>query len=84
MDSDYDPWELPKRQKGQEKPRLLGRPWLPEIEKAVGRMPRKSIVHAPLEEAAGYAMSDADWTLQLAGWLEKERERIVQEEWRVA
>jgi hypothetical protein len=84
LDSDYDPWELPKNDKGIEKPRLIGRPWLDEVERAVGRMPRRSIVHAPLEQQVQYACGDADWTLRLAHWLEGERRRIVQEEWRVA
>lgn len=84
LDSDYDPWEQPKQQKGVEKPRLIGREWLAEVEAAVGRMPRKSIVHAPLDQQVQYACGDADWTLRLANWLEGERARIVSEEWRVA
>jgi DNA polymerase len=83
LNSDYDPWEKPEQDKGVEKPRLIGRDWLAEVEAAVGRMPRKSIVHAPLDQQVKYACGDADWTLRLAGWLEGERKRIVQEEWRV-
>ncbi len=83
-ENDYDPWERPKLVKGVEKPRLIGRPWLEELERVAGRMPRKSIVHAPLEQQIQYACSDADWTGRLAMWLEGERARIVQEEWRVA
>lgn len=82
--SDYDPWQKPKLQHGEEKPRLLGRPWLPEMEQAMRRMPRRSIVHVPIAEAVQYGCSDADWTLRLAGWLEHERERIIKQEWRVA
>lgn len=82
--SDYDPWEQPKMQKGVEKQRLIGRPWLEELERRVGRMPRRSIVHAPLDQQIAYACSDADWTLRLAKWLEGERARIVQQEWRTA
>lgn len=82
--SEYDAWERPKVDKGIEKPRLLGRDWLPELEATVGRMPRKSIVHVPLAEAIQYGCSDADYTGRLATWLETERERIVKEEWRVA
>jgi hypothetical protein len=83
IDSDYDPWEKPKQDKGVEKPRLIGRDWLDTVEQAVGRMPRKSIVHAPLDQQVKYACGDADWTLRLAGWLEGERKRIVEEEWKV-
>ncbi len=81
LDSDYDPWEKPKQDKGVEKPRLIGRDWLDEVERAVGRMPRKSIVHAPLDQQVKYACGDADFTGRLATWLEGERKRIVQEEW---
>ncbi len=81
LDSDYDPWEKPKQDKGVEKPRLIGREWLDEVERAVGRMPRKSIVHAPLDQQVKYACGDADFTGRLATWLEGERKRIVQEEW---
>ncbi len=81
LDSDYDPWEKPKQDKGVEKPRLIGREWLDEVEAAVGRMPRRSIVHAPLADQIRYATGDADWTGRLATWLEGERKRIVQEEW---
>lgn len=84
LDSDYDPWELPKQDKGVEKPRLIGRDWLDEVERAVGRMPRRSIVHAPIGQQVQYACGDADWTGRLATWLEGERKRIVQEEWKVA
>ncbi len=83
LDSDYDPWEKPKQDKGVEKPRLIGREWLDEVERAVGRMPRRSIVHAPLDQQVKYACGDADFTGRLATWLEGERKRIVQEEWRV-
>ncbi len=83
LDSDYDPWEKPKQDKGVEKPRLIGREWLDEVELAVGRMPRKSIIHAPLDQQVKYACGDADFTGRLATWLEGERKRIVQEEWRV-
>lgn len=82
--SDYDPWEEPKFVKGKEKQRLIGRSWLPEVEQAIGRMPRKSIVHAPIDRQIAYACSDADWTGRLATWLESERARIVGEEWKVA
>jgi hypothetical protein len=82
--SDYDPWQAPKWQKGEEKVRLLGRPWLDILEAHVGRMPRRSIVHVPLEEAVRYGCSDADHTGRLALWLDRERQRIVSEEWRVA
>src|ERR1041385_7454520 len=84
-DSTYDPWQKPKLDKGEEKPRLVGREWLPALERLVGaNMPRKSIVHAPLDKAVQYACSDSDWTLRLAMWLEGERKRIVREEWNVA
>jgi len=81
LDSDYDPWEKPKQDKGVEKPRLIGREWLDEVERAVGRLPRKSIVHAPIDQQVKYACGDADFTGRLATWLEGERKRIVQEEW---
>jgi len=61
---------------------LFGREWLPELERALGRMPRASIVHVPLLEARDYGCSDADHTGQLADYLAKERERIVTQEWR--
>lgn len=83
LGDDYDPWEPTKWAKGVEKPRLIGRDWLPEIEQAIGRMPRKSIVHAPIDQQIMYACSDADFTGRLATWLEVERERIVQEEWNI-
>ena len=82
LNSDYDPWKMPTWSKGEKKVRLIGRDWLPEIEVAVGRMPRQSIVHAPMERQILYACGDADWTGRLAQWLQKERERIVMEEWR--
>lgn len=81
--TDYDPWQPPKMEKGEWKARLLGREWLQTIEEATSRMPRKSIVHAPLEQQVQYGCSDADFTGRLATWLEGERERIVQEEWSV-
>ena len=81
MESEYDPWLAPKWSKGEESMRLFGRPWLPMLEANIGRMPRPSIVHAPLEDAVQYGCSDADHTGRLASWLEHERERIVQEEW---
>ena len=81
MESEYDPWLAPKWSKGEESVRLFGRPWLPMLEANIGRMPRPSIVHAPLEDAVQYGCSDADHTGRLATWLEHERERIVQEEW---
>lgn len=81
--SDYDPWQAPRYAKGEVKYRLLGRPWLETIERSIGRMPRPSIVHAPLDRQVQYACGDADWTGQLARWLEGERERIVREEWNV-
>lgn len=80
----YNPWLEPKWEKGREKFRLIGQPWLAEIEAQIGRMPRQSIIHVPLEEAVEYGCSDADWTLRLAKWLDGERKRIVQEEWNVA
>lgn len=49
----------------------------------LGRMPRMSIVNAPLDEAIQYGCRDADVTLQVANWLEAERKRIVSAEWRV-
>lgn len=84
LDTDYDPWQPPRLERGVEKQRLIGRDWLPEVESAVGPMPRKSIVHAPLDQQVQYAVGDADWTLRLALWLEGERKRIVEEEWRIA
>lgn len=81
--SDYDPWEPPKYQKGEYKPRLIGREWLEGVEGCVGRMPRKSIVHAPIEKQIQYACSDADWTGRYAYWLEGERKRIMEKEWNV-
>lgn len=80
---DYDPWQKPKLDHGEEKPRLTGRPWLADIEREIGRMPRQSIVHVPLDEAVQYGCSDADWTGRLGTWLEEERKRIVREEWKV-
>lgn len=80
----YDPWQKPKLEKGIEKPRLIGRDWLPQLEQAVGRMPRLSIVHAPLEKQVEYGCGDALWAGRLGAWLEKERARIVTEEWKVA
>jgi uracil-DNA glycosylase family 4 len=84
LDTDYDPWKQPWFDKGVEKRRLLGQDWLPALEGCVGRMPRRSIVHAPLDRQVQYAVGDADWTLRLANWLDKERTRIVAEEWAVA
>ena len=82
--SEYDPWQPPKYSKGEVTRRLLGQDWLPQIEAEIGRMPRQSIVHVPLDEAVQYGCSDADWTLRLAHWLEGERGRITREEWKVA
>ncbi len=83
--SDYDPWQMPKYERdGTYKPRLIGRNWLEPVESSIGRMPRRSIVHAPMEQQILYSCSDADWTGRLATWLERERERIVREEWKVA
>jgi len=82
--SEYDPWKPPTWAKGELKLRLFGRDWLGHIEQHMGRMPRKSIVHAPLDRQIQYACGDADWTGRLAKWLEGERERLIREEWRVA
>lgn len=82
--SDYDPWQPPKYSKGVESTRLLGKPWLKDVEAAVGRMPRCSIVHVPIDEAVNYGCSDADWTGRVATWFEQERKRIVKQEWKVA
>ena len=82
--SDYDAWKPPTYAKGELKLRLIGRDWLGQVEQSIGRMPRPSIVHAPLERQIQYACGDADWTGQLATWLAAERNRIVKEEWRVA
>jgi len=79
----YDAWKPPTFAKGEVKYRLVGREWLDTIEHAIGPMPRPSIVHAPLDRQIQYACGDADWTGQLATWLEIERDRIVQNEWRV-
>jgi uracil-DNA glycosylase family 4 len=79
----YDPWQKPTMSKGEFKARLLGRDWLEQLEQQVGRMPRPSIVHAPLDQQVQYGCGDADWTGRLAKWLEHERERIVQQEWLV-
>lgn len=82
---DYDPWLKPKTAtNGDESFRLLGQTWLSELEERVGRMPRASIVHVPVEIAKDYGCMDADMTGRLAVWLEKERERIVRKEWKVA
>ncbi len=82
--SEYDPWQEPKFQKNEMKPRLFGREWLLDLEREVYRMPRKSIVHVPIDEAVIYGCSDADYTGRLSLWLASERKRIVQQEWRVA
>lgn len=82
--SSYDPWKPPVYAKGEVKLRLVGRDWLGSIEREIGRMPRSSIVHAPLDRQIQYACGDADWTGQLATWLEGERDRIVKEEWRIS
>src|SRR5579859_3705538 len=84
LDSDYDPWQPPHTAKGETTARLIGKPWLEEVERAVGRMPRRSIIHAPIEQQVEYACGDADWTGRLAAWLEGERQRIVRQEWLVA
>lgn len=83
-ESEYDPWQAPKWEKGVEKPRLTGRDWMEELESKVRRMPRKSIVHAPYAQQIAYGAGDADWTKRLADWLVLERARIVQREWKVA
>jgi len=83
-ESEYDPWEMPKYSKGVEKTRLIGKPWMKELEAAVGRMPRCSIVHVPIEQAVQYGCSDADWTGRVGEWFAAERKRIVRAEWRVA
>lgn len=80
---DYDPWKPPTYAKGDLKLRLIGRDWLRAIEDQIGRMPRPSIVHAPIDRQIQYACGDADWTGQLATWLDSERKRIVNAEWRV-
>ena len=82
--SNYDPWKPPTYAKGELKLRLVGRDWLEPVEREIGRMPRPSIVHAPLDRQIQYACGDADWTGQLAQWLVGERERIVNQEWRIA
>lgn len=83
--NEYDPWIKAKTAtNGDVTMRLFGRSWLPILEQQIGRMPRASIVHVPLNEAKDYGCSDADHTGQLAYYLEKERDRIVKEEWRTA
>lgn len=81
--SEYDPWQQPKFHGSEMKPRLFGRPWLSSLENDIGRMPRRSIVHVPIEEAVTYGCSDADFTGRLAVWLAEERKRIVKQEWKV-
>jgi hypothetical protein len=81
---DYNPWLPPHWSKGEETVRLFGRSWLEQIEQEIGRLPRKSIVHVPIDEAVQYGCSDADWTGKLATWLEGERKRITEKEWKVA
>ncbi len=46
--------------------------------------PIPSIAHAPLSEAIQYACADADATGRIGTWLEEERARIIQEEWKVS
>jgi hypothetical protein len=62
-DSDYDPWQAPKKLGTEdEELRLIGQEWMPSLESAIGRMPRKSIIHAPLPKAIEYGCSDAIYT----------------------
>lgn len=82
--SEYEPWQPPQYKLGVPSYRLIGQRWLSELESVSGRMPRKSIIHVPLEEAVHYGCSDADWTGRLSVWLDHERERITREEWKVA
>ncbi len=59
----YDPWQPPKKLGTEdEEMRLFGRDWLDAIESQIGRMPRKSIVHATLPKAIEYGCSDAIYT----------------------
>lgn len=62
-ESDYDPWQEPKKLgTDDEEVRLLGRDWMDALESQVGRMPRKSIIHATLPRAIEYGCSDAIYT----------------------
>lgn len=62
-ESEYDPWQEPKKLGTEdEEVRLLGREWLEGVEAGVGRMPRKSIIHASLPKAIEYGCSDAIYT----------------------
>lgn len=81
--SDYDPWQLPKVNAEGEKQRLIGRPWLPELEDVLGRMPRPSIVHAPQDKQLEYGCSDAYVTGLAATALARRRKEIMQHEWAV-
>lgn len=83
-DSDYDAWQKPKFTHGKETYRLLGQPWLPELESLFGRMPRPSIVHAPLDQQLVYGCMDADECGKLSMWVDAYVNKIMQTTWRVA
>lgn len=79
----YDPWQEPKKLgSDDEKIRLFGRDWLESVESKVGRMPRKSIIHASLPKAIEYGCSDAIYTGHCMVRLE-ERRKQQQAEWEI-
>lgn len=82
-ESEYDPWQAPKKLGTDgEEIRLLGRDWLEAVEAGIGRMPRKSIIHASLPKAIEYGCSDAIYTGHCMVRLE-ERRKQQQKEWEI-
>lgn len=80
----YDPWQEPKKLgTDDEEIRLIGRDWLEAVEAKVGRMPRKSIIHASLPKAIEYGCSDAIYTGHCMIRLQ-ERRKWQQQAWTVA
>lgn len=82
-ESEYDPWQEPKKLgTDDEEVRLIGRDWLESVEAVIGRMPRKSIIHASLPKAIEYGCSDAIYTGHCMVRLE-ERRKLQQAEWEI-
>lgn len=80
-ESEYDPWQEPKKLgTPDEEIRLIGREWMESLEARVGRMPRKSIIHATLPRAIEYGCSDAIYTGHCAIRM-KERRQMQQRRW---
>ncbi len=57
--------------------------WVKAAEAGLSGFPISSIAHVSFPEALHYACQDADMTGQIGAFFERERERIVREEWEI-